>query len=665
MTVKMSQGKIIEYINQSRFICCICMQDKGNRLHLLTPSNREVNLSPKRAIVISELTVDTLRPREELIELLKLTEKNRDRLKEQVDVKELWMLVNNEKESFNNKYLAQLVFGDDVGDDHISALVRALFGNRVYFKMKDGRFLPNSEEKVYQIIKQKEEEAIREQKLNQGGVWLKSVLEGSNAEAPAFKDEIIDLLIQIALYGSEAQDFKFGKELLLLVGISDIRESRNLLIRLGVWEEDENLDLIRLGVESSFTKKQLEESARLARSRTNFNGREDLRDLPALTIDGPLTRDYDDALSIKMVDDALQIGIHIADVSAVILPDSLLDREAAVRASSLFLPFRQIPMIPRELSQENLSLKEGCDRRVISLLTRFDKNGMLTDYRFAPGVIRVQRQLVYEEVNATLGEEASLKEMYRVSQYLQQERMKRDALSLSLPELHIKLNDDSSVSIESIDQNTPSRMIVAEFMILYNWLAARFCSENQIPILFRRQPDPSERLSLEETGYIYYVFQQRRKLSPLQIDTSPGPHSGIGLDLYTHVTSPLRRYLDLVIQRQIGSFIAGEKPVYSGKELEEIRVFVEPAIRNLELASRNRQRYWVLKFLSQHEGESYRAVVLDELKTKYRIVLSDFFLVTEIKRRNGKILAPGQEILVEVKKADPWDDELKLSYAVG
>jgi exoribonuclease-2 len=243
--------------------------------------------------------------------------------------------------------------------------------------------------------------------------------------------------------------------------------------------------------------------------------------------------------------------------------------------------------------------------------------------------------------------------------------MKRDALSLSLPELRVKLNDDSSLSIESVDQNTPSRMIVAEFMILYNWLAARFCSDNQIPILFRRQPEPSERLSLEETGYVYYVFQQRRKLSPLQIDTSPGPHSGIGLNLYTNVTSPLRRYLDLVIQRQIGSFIAGDKLVYGEKELEEIRVFVEPVIRNLQLARRNRQRYWILKFLSQHQGETYRAVILDELKSKYRIVLSDFFLVTEIKRRNGKILGPGQEILVEVKKSDPWGDELKLSYVFG
>lgn len=661
----MSQGKVIEYINQSRFICCVCLQDKGNRLHLLTPSNREVNVSPKRAVLISDSSIDTQRPREELIEFLKRTDLKRDKLKQDVDIKELWMLVNNEKESFSNKYLAELVFGDIVADDHIAALVRALFEDRIYFKMKDGRFLQNSEEKVLQIIKQKEEEAVRKQKLMQAGDWLKAVKEGGIVEEPPFKNEILEVLIQIALYGNEAQNFKFGKELLSLVGISDIRESRELLIKLGVWEEDENLDLIKLGIEPTFTQSQLEESALISLEEITLKGREDFRDVPTLTIDGPLTRDYDDALSIEMVEDTLKIGIHIADVSSVIAPGSPLDREAAARGSSLFLPFRHIPMIPRELSQDILSLKKGCDRRVVSLVTRFDKRGSLIDQRFVPGVIRVQRQLIYEEVNKTLGEERLLKELYRISQCLQQERIKRDALSLSLPELHIRMNDDSSLSVESVDPNTPSRMIVAEFMILYNWLAAKFCSENQIPILFRRQPEPSERLSLEETSYIYYVFQQRRKLSPLQIDTSPGAHSGIGLELYTHVTSPLRRYLDLVIQRQIGGFLSKGTPVYNKKELEEIRLLVEPVLKSLELARRNRQRYWILKFLSQHQGERYRAVVLDELKSKYRIVLMDFLLVSEIKRRNGKFLDPGQEILVEIKKSDPWDDELKLSYVNG
>ena len=150
----MNQGKIIEYIEEGRFVCTMCLEDKGNRLHLLTPSNRQVNLSPKRALLISGPAIDTMRPREELLEMLKQTDGTRVGLKGRINVKELWELIRNEKESFDHKYLAQLVFGENVTGDHLSALVRALFEDRLYFKLKDSRFLPNSEEKVYQIKRQ-------------------------------------------------------------------------------------------------------------------------------------------------------------------------------------------------------------------------------------------------------------------------------------------------------------------------------------------------------------------------------------------------------------------------------------------------------------------------------------------------------------------------------
>jgi len=208
-------------------------------------------------------------------------------------------------------------------------------------------------------------------------------------------------------------------------------------------------------------------------------------------------------------------------------------------------------------------------------------------------------------------------------------------------------------------------MIIAELMILYNWLAARFCRDNQIPVLFRTQAEPSERLTEDEAGYIFYVFKQRRKLSPAHIVTTVGNHSGLGLDAYIHATSPIRRYFDLVAQRQIRNFLMGEAAVYNEKELEEMRVFVEPVIKDFQNMKRNRIRYWILKYLSRQRGEKYRALVLDEFRRKYRIVLSDFFLVTEIGRRDGVILEPGEEILVEVRKADPWDDVLKLEYAAA
>ena len=659
----MNQGKFIEYIDQGRFVCTICLQDKGSKLHLLTSSNREVNLSLKRALLVSGTPVDIESPREELLERLKDTVEIRKRLKGQIDAAELWELINEEKESFHHKYLAQLVFGESVTDDHISALVRALFEDHLYFRLKEGRFLPNSVKKINSIIEQREEEALREEKLTQGSAWLKATLQGRGIENSASKEYVIELLTQLALYGNDAPDFKSGKELLSRADISHFGEARDLLVALGVWDEDENLDLHKSGIEISFDQKHLDEAARLAMEGVEDKGREDLRHLHLLTIDGPVTRDFDDAISFEIEDDTIHLGVHIADVASVILPDSVLDKGSAQRALSIYMPRRQIAMIPQILSEDSLSLKEGCDRKAVSLLTRFEKTGRLVDFRFVPSVVRVRQNLTYDRVNEKLGSERIFQEMHKMSRLLRENRNKEGALGLSLPELQIKSNKDSPLTLELVPQDTPSRVIVAEFMILYNWLAARFCRYEKIPALFRSQSEPSERLSLDDNGYLYYVFKQRRKLHPLVIDTSPKPHSGLGLEAYTQVTSPIRRYLDMVMQRQIGNVLMKKGPFYNEKDLDEIRISVESLIKESGRMKRNRIRYWVLRYLRQHLGESYPALVLDELKSKYRILVKDFLLVADLKRDPRVVLHPADRIRVQVKKADPWQDTLELTYS--
>jgi len=422
------------------------------------------------------------------------------------------------------------------------------------------------------------------------------------------------------------------------------------------------LDLLRSGLDVTFTHDQLAASASLTGHELHLTGREDLRDLPVLTIDGPLTQDFDDAVSLERVGNELHLGVHIADVASTITENSILDMAAAERASSQYLPRRQIPMFPEHLSSNILSLRQGCDRNTISLLARFDNSGVLLDYRLAATIIRVRERLFYEDVNKAIEQDIRLKEMRRLSQRLRQNRMEQGALNLSLPELEVRFNGNGALSLELVEQETPSRTIIAEFMILYNWLAAKFCMENRIPILFRSQPGPSEKLPLDEKGYLYYVFQQRRKLSPLSIQTTPGPHTGLGVDVYIHATSPIRRYLDLVNQRQIRHFLLQNGAVYDDKMLEEIRIAEEPTLKKLGLIKRNRLRYWVLKYLTINRGRKLRAIILDELKTKYRVALTDFLIIVDLKRKNGVILRQGQEISVRVTKVDPWEDILTLEY---
>jgi exoribonuclease-2 len=239
-------------------------------------------------------------------------------------------------------------------------------------------------------------------------------------------------------------------------------------------------------------------------------------------------------------------------------------------------------------------------------------------------------------------------------------RIEKGAITLTVPELVVNFDEDASLSIESVEQDTPSRMIVAECMILYNSLAAELCRANEIPLLYRTQEGPSELLARDELGYLYYVFQQRRKLKPLKIHTRPGPHRGLGLDHYTHATSPIRRYLDIITQRQVKSLLAERPPTYSDKELEEIIQIVAPTLRELEVIKRNRLRYWILKFLSGNMGQKYGAFILDELKSKYRVVLERFQLIAEIKKQNGMIYRSGQKVEVKTKKVEPRTDLLEL-----
>ena len=654
----MNQGKIIEYIDQGKFVSTICLQDKGNRLHLLTSSNREINLSPKRALLISRLSSNVELPREELLEKLNRYEEMRERLKDEINVRELWELINEESESFENEYLAQLAFGEEVTDAHISALVRALFENRLYFKLKDSRLLPHTKERVEQIVREREEEARKEKFLIDGAAWLMGLLAGEGIPAPECKNKIVDILTQLALHGKDAEEYKQGRELLTRAGISDINRSFDLLVGMGVWTEDENLDLHRFAIPTSFKKEQMEASS-IVVSGLRLENREDLRNLPTITIDGPLTRDFDDALSLEIINDHIRLGIHISDVESAIATGSVLDQTAAERCSSLYLPCKYIPMIPPELSENALSLKKGCDRPAISLIADFTREGTLLDYRFMSSIINVKRQLTYDQVNTNL-QETPLSEIHKLSCQMWKRRIEKGAITLTVPELVVNFNEDVSLSIESVEQDTPSRMIVAECMILYNSLSAKLCRENEIPLLYRTQEGPSEFLARDELGYLYYVFQQRRKLKPLKIHPTPGPHRGLGLDLYTHATSPIRRYLDIITQRQMKSFLDGQRPTYTDKELEEIILTVAPTLRELETIKRNRLRYWILKYLSGNMEEKYQAFILDELKSKYRVVLEKFQLIAEIKKQNGMIYRSGQKIDVKAKKVEPRADLLEL-----
>jgi exoribonuclease-2 len=594
---------------------------------------------------------------------LKVVEKRRIDYMAKVSVQDLWELTHEANETFTYKYLAQLSFGDNVTDDHISALVRALFADKVYFKMKDDYFIPNSPDKVEQIRKAREAAELREREITEGSNFLKEVINNRYPEDPPLKEKIIEILVQLALYGRDAPDFKLGKEIFSRAGIKDIDQARHLLVKLDIWDKDENLDLHRLKTRIDFNEPVVKEADIVMRKETDSSGREELTDLSIFTIDGPFTRDFDDALSLEPIDGGYRLGVHITDLAPFIQIDGHLDKEACIRASSIYLPVDQIPMLPSSLSNNALSLVKGLNRLAISLIVDFDRDWNIKDYRFIPTIVRIEKQLTYDQVNAVYADEPILLALYQLSQALRQKRTANGALLIPLPEIHFEFDNNSDIQVRLIEQDSPAKIIVSECMILYNWLAAKFASETALPILYRSQEPTQERLFIDEANYIYYVFQQRRKLYPLLIYTIPQPHCGLGVDVYTNATSPLRRYMDLLVQRQIHSALFKKSPVYKESRLKELNMLIQQTLRDIDLMKRSQIRYWILKYLAGRINDSFSAIVFQKLRYKYLIILTDFLFVADLPTVSGLELSPGEEIEVVVKRSDPWDDVLVLGLA--
>jgi len=480
----MVEGKIIEYIDQRKIVLSVCLKDRGSKLQLLTSSNHEVSISPKRTLLVSSTTLDISRLREELLEKLKIVNNTRTEYMARVLVQDLWELTHEENRAFTYEYLAQLSFGDSVTDDHISALVRTLFADKVYFRMKDGCFTPNTSDKVEQIRKAKEVAESREREITEGANWLKEVINNRCPEDPPLKEQIVETLIQLALYGRDAPDFKLGKEMFSRAGIKDIDQARHLLVKLDIWGEDENLDLYRLQTRIDFDQSTLKEADMVMRKEVGSSDREELTDLSIFTIDGPFTRDFDDALSLQPIDGGYRLGVHITDLTPFIQVGGHLDNEACMRASSIYLPTNQIPMFPSSLSGNALSLIKGFDRMAISLIADFDKDWNISDYRFSPSIVRIEKQLTYDQVNAAYSDDPILMTLYRLSQALQQRRAANGALIIPLPEIDFGFDDNSEIQIGLTEQQTPARIIVSECMILYNRLAAKFASAQSGPYIF-------------------------------------------------------------------------------------------------------------------------------------------------------------------------------------
>ncbi len=314
-------------------------------------------------------------------------------------------------------------------------------------------------------------------------------------------------------------------------------------------------------------------------------GREDLRDMDVVTIDGEDAKDFDDAVSLESRGKVVRIGVHIADVSHYIIPREYLDQEAYQRAPSVYLVDRVIPMLPEVFSNGICSLQANQDRLTLSAFMDVDQEGQVTWYKLAPSVIRVRRRLTYNLVQKMLnGEEPlypALKGMEDAAKILHQRRLRDGSLDFDLPESKVILGEGGKV--EKIIQvpRLMSHRIVEEFMLLANETVAKHLTHLDVPGMYRIHDSPSNddlnefRIIAHNMGiampkdkkvttrmlqdllshakgkpaeYLINPLMLRAMKLAVYSPMNKG-HFGLGKTHYLHFTSPIRRYPDLIVHR--------------------------------------------------------------------------------------------------------------------
>lgn len=408
------------------------------------------------------------------------------------------------------------------------------------------------------------------------------------------------------------------------------------------------------GIPTTFPKEVLSESEQLSEPDLS-DGREDMRDIPLVTIDGADARDFDDAVFASPDADPKNPGgwhliVAIADVSYYVRPDSPLDREAYKRGNSTYFADRVVPMLPERLSNDLCSLRPLVNRACLAVHMIIDKDAKLLTHRFIRGLMRSAARLTYEQVeDAHRGSpdettaplmDSVIKPLYKAYSILKHAREKRGALEIDLPERKAIINEKGQITAIVPRKRLDSHQLIEEFMILANVAAAEALEHKNAPCIYRIHDQPamerveSTRMFLKDMGYSLVKTDQlhpRNINQLLRLSTERGEadlvhtmllrtqsqavyhpgnigHFGLALEKYAHFTSPIRRYADLVVHRSLvrshklgdGGLTAQEQ-----ESINDISEHISQTERRSMLAERDVMDRFTAQYLSDHIGGTF------------------------------------------------------------
>lgn len=587
-----------------------------------------------------------------------------------------WEFLHEAGESTDPDSLAVLLFSEQSPPLSYAAY-RLLSEDKVFFKRKGDRYEPRSVKQVEEVKHQQAKEAAR--RLEWEGFLARSQQHLSQQDvseaAPDWEKTDrtrLELLERYAALGDDCSQKATAQEILTALDYSTGAENAfQLLVDLGWWNPHENLALHRSQIPTQFSNEVTAMvQQRIANPPPDADDRLDLTHLKVYTIDDESTREIDDGLSLETTPDGhRKVWVHIADPTRWLLPGDDIDLNARRRCTTVYLPTGMIPMFPEELATGPMSLRQGEVCCALSFGIVLTHGGAVESYEICASSIRPTYRLTYEDVDEMLElgltAEPELNALAEIADQRRHWRKSQGAIQINLPESSIKVNDEE-ITIEVLE-NSQSRQLVAEMMILAGEVAARYGEAHQLAIPFRSQPEPelpSENELIQLPSGWVRDSAIRRCMPRSEMGINPARHATLGLDYYSQVTSPIRRYTDLLAHFQLKAHLRGEQLPFSATEMTELTQGVATAAYEAVTVERQTKRYWALEFLKRQGDQIWSAMLLRWLREHENlglVIIEDLGL--ELAMRFDQPPSLGERFDIRVVHANPRQDFIRLELA--
>jgi len=668
MSLTPKLNEILFYKKRNFISLGVVNEISGDKFKVITEEGKQLIIESDQVVYCSKIDSEKIGNHSDIKLELRSLRKELDLQRESIDLKTAWECLYDPqaKSGFKLHDILDLYFNDGSKYKKILLFVWALVRDETYFKKQDGLIYLNSLEEIQIVIKRKEEVEKKASEKNAAIKWIKNLIDGSSE---ADNDDVnkypkyIELIKGFAIFIDKYEKLKEAKSLLNEVGLKDEIAALEFLINIGLWDKNEDPVFKRFGIKKTYPQKVLTESNEFIRKDISYDRLLDITILELFSIDDENTKDIDDALSVELLDNKTRIGVHISNVGSVIESSSYLDKEALKRGETIYLPEGNITMFPSEVVDKLLTLSEKNIRKAVSLFVTFDTDFNISNYEFIQTKINVKRNISYEEANESFLKSQQGKRLLEIAKVLREKRIKNGAVILQLPTMKIVVDEGNVNSISKYSMTTDSHNIIAEFMILLNNLAGRYFAENKIPAIFRSQiENTSEDINSLDRDNDLFPTQVIKFLRPTKITTIAEPHKFLGIDAYVQISSPIRRYLDLVLQRQLISCLDGTGPIYSNAALEKYYSQTEMAVKEKRLIEKSRERYWVLKYLLDNNINELDGIISTVRDRRINVYIPEYLLDLPLTPSSDSQLEVGNKAKILINKIDLNRRKISASF---